>query len=173
MQFVELLFLTTTYATSSEKLTTMPAVLPGEPSKNLLPYCQVITNNYYFLIQRLFNKKNILKYSKLAEYKTERSIVGDLMLTIAALLVRHEFCQFVDEANGLKYILDIMVEYPDVEKLNWQALKLLKALAGDDDVKAHILNCGSAQLIVSAINRFKVRIFATFILCSQMIKNYF
>lgn len=83
------------------------------------------------------------------------------MITLAALVVRNEFCQEVDEAGGLTFILDIMTEYPDSEKLNWQALKLLKALAGNDNVKSHIITSGCAPLIVSAISRMKVSPYAT------------
>lgn len=79
------------------------------------------------------------------------------MLTLAALIVRNEFCQNVHDAGGLQFILEVMIDHPESEKLNWQSLKLLKALAGNDNVKAHIVTCGSAPLIVSAISRFKVR----------------
>lgn len=91
----------------------------------------------------------------LKRFKKDTKVIGDLMITLAALVVRNEFCQEVDEAGGLTFILDIMTEYPDSEKLNWQALKLLKALAGNDNVKSHIITSGCAPLIVSAISRMK------------------
>ncbi|XP_029679470.1 armadillo repeat-containing protein 6 homolog isoform X1 [Formica exsecta] len=91
----------------------------------------------------------------LTRFKRDMKVVGDLMITLAALIVRNEFCQEVEDAGGLKFILDIMTEYPDSEKLNWQALKLLKALAGNDNVKSHIVTSGCAPLIVSAISRMK------------------
>ncbi|XP_024935799.1 armadillo repeat-containing protein 6 homolog [Cephus cinctus] len=93
--------------------------------------------------------------SLLSRFKTDRAVVGDLMLTLASLIVRNEFCQSVEDAGGLKFILDVMVDHPDTEKLNWQALKLLKALAGNDYVKSHIVTSGGAPLIVSVISRFK------------------
>lgn len=79
------------------------------------------------------------------------------MLTLASLIVRNEFCQTVDDAGGLQFILDVMVDYPEAEKLNRQALKLLKALAGNDDVKSHIVTSGGVPLITSVISRLKVR----------------
>ncbi|KAL0124449.1 hypothetical protein PUN28_006351 [Cardiocondyla obscurior] len=91
----------------------------------------------------------------LQRFKMDTKIIGDLMITLAALVVRNEFCQEVEDAGGLKFILDIMTEYPDSEKLNWQALKLLKALAGNDTVKSHIITSGCAPLIVSSISRMK------------------
>lgn len=78
------------------------------------------------------------------------------MLTSASLIVRNEFCQEFENAGGLQFILDVFTNYPDVEKINWQALKLLKTLAGNDDVKAHIITSGIAPLIVYAISRFRV-----------------
>ncbi|RLU25296.1 hypothetical protein DMN91_003389 [Ooceraea biroi] len=91
----------------------------------------------------------------LKRFMKDARVVGDLMITLAALVVRNEFCQEVEEAGGLKFVQDIMTDYPDSEKLNWQALKLLKALAGNDTVKSHIVTSGCAPLIVSAISRMK------------------
>lgn len=91
----------------------------------------------------------------LSRFKLDRSITGDIMLTLATLLVRNEFCEVVDNAGGLKFLLDVMIDHPDVEKLNVQSLKLMKALAGNDNVKARIVTAGSAPLIVSAISRLK------------------
>lgn len=42
---------------------------------------------------------------------TDKNLLGDLYLTIAALVVRHEFCLQVEEAGGLKAIYDGMVSY--------------------------------------------------------------
>ncbi|KMQ92003.1 armadillo repeat-containing protein 6-like protein [Lasius niger] len=91
----------------------------------------------------------------LTRFKKDTKVIGDLMITLASLIVRNEFCQEVEDAGGLKFILDIMTDYPDSEKLNWQALKLLKALAGNDTVKSHIVTSGCAPLIVSVISRMK------------------
>ncbi|XP_014482140.1 PREDICTED: armadillo repeat-containing protein 6 homolog [Dinoponera quadriceps] len=91
----------------------------------------------------------------LSRFLKDKTVVGDLMITLAALIVRNEFCQEVEDAGGLKFVQDIMIDYPDSEKLNWQALKLLKALAGNDNVKSHIVTSGCAPIIVSAVSRMK------------------
>ncbi|XP_014209570.1 armadillo repeat-containing protein 6 homolog [Copidosoma floridanum] len=91
----------------------------------------------------------------LSTYKTDKIVVGEIMLTAAALIVRNEFCKEFEEAGGLEFILDVFTNHPDVEKINWQALKLLKSLAGNDDVKTHIVTSGLAPLIIYAISRFK------------------
>lgn len=88
-------------------------------------------------------------------FKKDKAVVGDLMITLAALIVRNEYCKEVEDVGGLKFVVNIMIDYPDSEKLNWQALKLLKALAGNDDVKTHIITSGCAPLIVSAVSRMK------------------
>ncbi|CAK9831060.1 Armadillo repeat-containing protein 6 homolog [Anthophora retusa] len=88
-------------------------------------------------------------------YKKDKGVVGDLIITLAALIVRNEFCQEVEDAGGLKFVIDVMIDYPDSEKLNWQALKLLKALAGNDNVKAHIVTSGCGPIIVSAVSRMR------------------
>uniref|UniRef100_A0A182IYR4 Uncharacterized protein n=1 Tax=Anopheles atroparvus TaxID=41427 RepID=A0A182IYR4_ANOAO len=91
----------------------------------------------------------------LTKFKSDQETLSELMLTIASLTVRNEFCQTVEEAGGLTFILDAMVEYPDSVKLIREACKLLKALAGNDTVKLHIVQCGAAPLLESALNRHK------------------
>uniref|UniRef100_A0A182NI88 LRRK2 ARM repeat domain-containing protein n=1 Tax=Anopheles dirus TaxID=7168 RepID=A0A182NI88_9DIPT len=91
----------------------------------------------------------------LTTFKSDADTISDLMLTIASLTVRNEFCQTVEEAGGLKFILDAMVEFPDSMKIIREACKLLKALAGNDTVKQNIIQCGAAPLLESALNRHK------------------
>ncbi|XP_058466628.1 armadillo repeat-containing protein 6 homolog [Malaya genurostris] len=91
----------------------------------------------------------------LFKFKTDQDLVCDLLLTIATLTVRNELCQVVEDAGGLKFIMDAMVEFPESVKLLREACKLLKALAGNDAVKLHIVQNGAAPLIESALNRHK------------------
>ncbi|XP_316648.4 armadillo repeat-containing protein 6 homolog [Anopheles gambiae] len=91
----------------------------------------------------------------LTKFKSDPDTLSDLMLTIASLTVRNELCQTVEEAGGLKFILDAMVEFPESMKIIREACKLLKALAGNDTVKQHIVQCGAAPLLESALNRHK------------------
>ncbi|XP_014229097.1 armadillo repeat-containing protein 6 homolog [Trichogramma pretiosum] len=91
----------------------------------------------------------------LSTFQSDKVIVGEIMLTAASLIVRNEFCQEFEDAGGLQFILDVFTNYPEEEKLNWQALKLIKSLAGNDDVKAHIVTSGIAPLIIYAISRLK------------------
>lgn len=40
----------------------------------------------------------------------DKTVFADLLLTIATLTVRHEFCVHVEEAGGLKFVRDGMVK---------------------------------------------------------------
>lgn len=83
-------------------------------------------------------------------------LVADTMLTIGALCVRNEFCETVENAQGLKYVMDAMVQFPDSVKVVRESLKLLKVLAGNDTVKVQIVQSGAVTVIASALSRFKV-----------------
>lgn len=73
------------------------------------------------------------------KFKSNPDLLAELMLTIAALTVRNEFCQTVADAGGLTLIMDSMVEFQDEMKVIRESFKLLKALAGNDTVKADII----------------------------------
>jgi len=74
-------------------------------------------------------------------------VLADLLLTIGTLAVRQELCTAIDEAGGLKSVFQIMSVNLDEVRLNREALKLLRALAGHDSVKAHIVQQGVAPII--------------------------
>lgn len=94
-------------------------------------------------------------FKNIKEFKSDKDLVCDLMVTIASLTVRNEFCLVVEKAGGLKFTIDAMVQYPESQKINKEALKLLKALAGNDTVKAQIIEQGAAPLIDMCLNNFK------------------
>ncbi|KAI8124718.1 putative armadillo repeat-containing protein 6 [Lucilia cuprina] len=82
----------------------------------------------------------------LAEFE-EVTILADLLLTIGTLAVRQEFCTTVDEAGGIKLVLGVMENNTNNVRLNREALKLLRALAGHDAVKCHIVQQGVAPVL--------------------------
>ncbi|XP_034478204.1 armadillo repeat-containing protein 6 homolog [Drosophila innubila] len=82
----------------------------------------------------------------LPEY-TDVNVLSDVLLTIGTLAVRQELCTLIDDAGGLKLIFAIMKDNLKEERLNREALKLLRALAGHDAVKAHIVQQGVAPII--------------------------
>ncbi|KAH8272899.1 hypothetical protein KR018_008433 [Drosophila ironensis] len=75
------------------------------------------------------------------------NVLADLLLTIGTLAVRQELCTAIDEAGGLKIVFAIMSDNLDEVRLNREALKLLRALAGHDSVKAHIVQQGVAPIV--------------------------
>lgn len=91
----------------------------------------------------------------LFKFKSDKDLICDLMVTIASLCVRSEFCVVVEKVNGLKFTIEAMAEYPESIKVNKEALKLLKALAGNDAVKVKIIEQGAAPLIENCLNQFK------------------
>ncbi|XP_065334736.1 armadillo repeat-containing protein 6 homolog [Cloeon dipterum] len=89
----------------------------------------------------------------LKDHKSDIETVNELLQTLGALVVREEFCREVEEAGGLTFLLEMMVTYMDDEKINRQAIKLLKALAGSDAVKVKIVQAEAIPLLISAISR--------------------
>ncbi|XP_075166904.1 armadillo repeat-containing protein 6 homolog [Haematobia irritans] len=79
------------------------------------------------------------------------NILADLMLTIGSLAVRQEFCVTVDEAGCIKLVLQAMSDNLNSVRLNREALKLLRALAGHDAVKNHIVQAGVAPVLKELI----------------------
>ncbi|EDW48420.1 GM19919 [Drosophila sechellia] len=65
----------------------------------------------------------------------------------ARQIAGEELCTAIDEAGGLKSVFEIMSSNLDEVRLNREALKLLRALAGHDSVKSHIVQQGVAPII--------------------------
>lgn len=47
-------------------------------------------------------------------HESDKNVLTELILTIAALTVRNEFCLTVEEAGGLRFILSAMVCYDNL-----------------------------------------------------------
>ncbi|KAI4466897.1 hypothetical protein MML48_2g00018927 [Holotrichia oblita] len=84
----------------------------------------------------------------LEKFKHDSAVINDLLLTLSALLVRTEFCKKVEDAGGIQIIHDAMNNFQDNDKIVKQCLKVLKALAGNDECKTHIIQRGIAPDIV-------------------------
>jgi hypothetical protein len=74
------------------------------------------------------------------------------MLTISALLVRTEFCVQVEESGGIEVIHEVMTNFTKNEKIIRQCFKIIKALAGNDSCKVHIIQKGLAPTISESLN---------------------
>ncbi|XP_073813880.1 armadillo repeat-containing protein 6 homolog [Musca autumnalis] len=80
------------------------------------------------------------------------NILADLMLTIGSLAVRQEFCVAADEAGCIKLVAQAMSDNINSVRLNREALKLLRALAGHDAVKSRIVQGGVAPILKDVIH---------------------
>ncbi|XP_017781091.1 PREDICTED: armadillo repeat-containing protein 6 homolog [Nicrophorus vespilloides] len=92
----------------------------------------------------------------LEKFKSDETLMNDVILTISSLLVRTEYCKKVDDAGGLPIILSTLSQFSNSDKLSKQCLKVLKALAGNDELKSKIIKSGAAPLIINALNKHKV-----------------
>lgn len=108
---------------------------------------------------RLIAQECLVELTQLmTRFKDNPEALAELMLTIASITVRNEFCQTIAEANGVTLIMDAMVEFQESVKIIREAFKLLKALAGNDAVKDEIIKKGAASIIESSLNRHKADI---------------
>ncbi|XP_019873981.1 armadillo repeat-containing protein 6 homolog [Aethina tumida] len=92
----------------------------------------------------------------MTKYHTDEKLIYDLLMTITALMVRAEFCKKVESAGGLTLIKDVMGQFPSNEKIVKQCFRLVKALAGNDDVKACLIQSVElSPLIQNTLNIHK------------------
>ena len=72
--------------------------------------------------------------------------------------MRNEFCQRIVELGGLKFVSNILFTHYDDKELVESSFFLIKALAGNDDVKKEVPKVDGIQLITAALDRHKVSI---------------
>ena len=83
-------------------------------------------------------------------------MVKEILPTLSRLAVRNEFCQRVVELGGLKFVMEVMIHHYDDKELAEKSFFLIKALAGNDDVKREVAKIGGIPLIVTTLDRHKV-----------------
>lgn len=95
-----------------------------------------------------------------AENAESPSHLKQLLSCLSSLTVRNEYCQaVVEEHDGLKCILDLLLDSNKQNKgIVSESLKLLKTLAGNDNVKRQIGESNGIYIIISAISNYLVRI---------------
>ena len=76
-----------------------------------------------------------------------------LLSVLSSLTVRNEYCQAVVDQGMLKAILDLLSKEGQDRNIIKESLKLLKVLAGNDNVKKEIASLnGFAPVINSVLN---------------------
>ena len=96
---------------------------------------------------------------------------------LSSLTVRNEYCQLVSDKKGLKLLFELLVNPDQKSQVVKESLLLLKAVAGNDNVKNDIRVSKGIGIIVDAIMK---NIVSTFLLTSNfgwryenIMTNYF
>ncbi|XP_055379864.1 armadillo repeat-containing protein 6 homolog [Condylostylus longicornis] len=97
----------------------------------------------------------LIDLTKILSEHDDVNVLSDLILTIASLVVRQEFCIAVEEEGGLEQVFNLMNKFPNEVKLNREALKLLRALGGHDQVKNKIVQKGAPPIIYNILDSNK------------------
>jgi len=91
---------------------------------------------------------------KLMEDNLENgSDLKQYLSTLSSLTVRNEYCMQVANDGGLRMITQILSNPDQSKPVIVDALKLVKTLAGNDDVKRDVAASGGVPLIVATMNR--------------------
>ncbi len=97
-------------------------------------------------------------------------MIAELLPTLSRLAVRNEFCQKIVEDGGLRFVVDVLVKYYDDKELVESSFFLIKALAGNDDVKREVSKGNAIPLIAAALDRHKVkRLFIASLTCASAV----
>ncbi|XP_019620441.1 PREDICTED: armadillo repeat-containing protein 6-like [Branchiostoma belcheri] len=84
--------------------------------------------------------------------KGDAGTTSEVCLTLSRLAVRNEFCQAIVDLGGLDLVLNVMRDNVRHQALASRGISLLKAIAGNDDVKTKIVQTGGMELIITALN---------------------
>ncbi|XP_060068839.1 armadillo repeat-containing protein 6-like [Ylistrum balloti] len=85
------------------------------------------------------------------DYSENPSVLKELFSTLTKLVVRSEFCQAVMEMGGLDFILRALQSSVKDKGVVRQALGLIKALAGNDEVKLEAVKSNALEIILVAM----------------------
>ncbi|XP_071964906.1 armadillo repeat-containing protein 6-like [Antedon mediterranea] len=85
-------------------------------------------------------------------YQDEITLI-EVCSMLSKLAVRNEFCQQIVNLGGLKFVLKILAEHLECQEIVKQVFAVLKAIAGNDDVKIAIVNSGGTGFILNAMSK--------------------
>ncbi|EGD73226.1 hypothetical protein PTSG_04942 [Salpingoeca rosetta] len=89
----------------------------------------------------------------LAAFTEDAATTAELCKTLAKLAVRNEYCQEIVDLGGLKLLLPSLTAHEDSVEVAVSALQVLRAIAGNDDVKAKIREVGGVEAIIAVMTR--------------------
>lgn len=86
----------------------------------------------------------------LARHSGDKEVLNMMLLALASLAVRNEYCQQIVDEGGLKFIHRILLNNRTHCDLVTRSLILIKVLAGNDQVKDEVGKIGGLPLILAA-----------------------
>ena len=95
----------------------------------------------------LFNYISLLA----GEKEKPTSEISLYLSCLSSLTVRNEYCQLVSDKKGLKLLFELLVNPDQKSQVVKESLLLLKAVAGNDNVKNDIRVSKGIGIIVDAI----------------------
>ncbi|XP_074650634.1 armadillo repeat-containing protein 6-like [Tubulanus polymorphus] len=95
--------------------------------------------------------KMLLEISR--DYSSNNAVQGELFKTLGKLSVRNEFCQEIMDLGGIEFVLKALENNLNSQSIVHQIMCLLKALAGNDNVKVAIVKRDGFALILTALTK--------------------
>ncbi|XKL61187.1 hypothetical protein PGB90_008244 [Kerria lacca] len=87
-------------------------------------------------------------------FKNDKKVLVAVLQALSAIIVRNEYCQYFVDAEGLVLLRDIWIENLDDETLCRNCFNLIKIIAGNDEVKAKVMEVIDVSIIVSTLQKF-------------------
>ena len=75
---------------------------------------------------------------------------------LSSLCVRNEYCSQLSSSGGTQAVSALLLDPDTPRPVVGEALRLLKALCGNDDVKRDVGQMGGAEIVVNAVGRHMV-----------------
>nr|XP_045612554.1 armadillo repeat-containing protein 6-like isoform X2 [Procambarus clarkii] len=85
------------------------------------------------------------------DWHHESETSSELLYVVGKLCVRAEYCQQAVDHGALCVINDVLTSFPNHAILNKQAISLLKAMVGNDEVKREAMKSGVGQLVIMSM----------------------
>ncbi|XP_065216000.1 armadillo repeat-containing protein 6 homolog [Planococcus citri] len=91
---------------------------------------------------------------RLKNFRSDKRVLVSVLQALVAIIVRNEFCQSFADAGGLELLRDIILDYLEDENVCRSCLGLIKVVAGNDQVKAKVMQVIDPSILVSTIKKF-------------------
>ena len=89
--------------------------------------------------------------SNLVNLEKDKKDLSLLLACLCSLSVRNEYCQAVVNDGALRCILDLLMDPDQSKDVIRDSLKLVKTLAGNDNVKRDVAESNGIPIVVKAM----------------------